>query len=530
MTDGASQVALVPMEHYNQHFGPVASEPKPKGKYILPEYAGGYLETETRMANSMIHGLMLTADGLLFEMRQYETQKLLDNGVEPNRRADHAEHKQLPIWHVDEGGEEWKKLWGSGNVHYAYSVNDCVFRAVEKYIHHAGLGGFTIGDKNWFKYHPNVTQDGALKSIVLGVAHGLLYPYGLGIDRVYMPMASALGKEHKIFAKALGMNPAAIATSSISNAEFIESLGEDIDPGIAQGIVNDCRFEFVDKPPVPCVVLVNSTITKFKKDKSKGGVNVGGNWSSTSTGLGHADYLGARDSACGTWLIAFQINKLENIQYRKPELISGFDIDVSESKEAKTSAGKDNGKDRTQELSVYKSKIGGVSVDDLAEKDRVRVRAGATQAAKKTTEEMKANLGEEVEIADDRFVSVEGRCGDCGLEELEAVDDVVFCACGWWAIDGVEEDDLFAPPGASNDLCPICDSPVVDGYCTACMYSPEHWVKSVYRFCPIHGESPYVSDQGKFVCPDCLRDEGIDPLAFFESGGDMISSMLSTGM
>jgi len=495
------------------------TDEKYKMPALLPD---GFLDTETRYTPASVFGIVQVADGRMWEIKDTSAKALLDAKIEPKARVNHGPIEDLPIWRVDEGGEKF--LGGTTHSTYAaYTVNDCVYRAVEKYIEKLGLGGFTSGDIDWFKYHPNVTSDGASRGTVLGVVQGLLYPYGIGISRVYMPVASALGEEHKVFAAALGMNPAATVTHAVSNAGFLESLGDNIDPLIAENINRTCRFEFVEEPPTPCVALVNASSTTFTKEsKVNGGTNVVSQWSSTTVGFGHADYLGARDGTYGSWLIAFKLDRLQDIPYQKPELVSGFNIDISESKKKKSSSVKKT-IGSGEVISVYQSKFDGRSINDI--------NASKYNKGTKPTQGKNENV-HYLPVVEDvpPIVSakIDGKCPHCGKEDLEVLGEYMFCvSCGAWTDDDGESWETVDNFSVDKNLCPLCGSSLYDGWCVFCMYSTEHWYESKYTICPIHGTPPYVSDDSIFLCPGCLADEGIDPNFYYMSGSSMVNRMVS---
>jgi hypothetical protein len=533
-------------------------EKEEKEKYRLPSEpsgAHGFYKTGN-IINGCV-GLLLTADGKLWEMPHNATKAMKESGVEPDVTIHHGS-KDLPVWHVDEGGESYVAKPSHQTAAYSsgtsvYHVNDCVYTAAKGFLEMMGLGSLTSGDRNWFKWHPKITTDGVTRSHVLSVVHGLVSAYpGLGIDRVYMPRLSSLGEEHAMFAKAIGMNPSAYADHATSNDEFVEAMGEKLSEENAEHIHKVCRFEFVDTPPLPAIVMLNSkshvlskgkgTTKKAGKGKKKGGTqaakpagkttNVGGQWASTAIGMGHAEFLGPRDSVYGDWVIAFTIGR--DVQYQDASLLAGLsDVEENKEKAKKTTTyqGAYGPFVKEMELSPWTSEIRGKTITAYSSKsardakadrdaakgpDKDNGRDGELERAislvegldTMTAQELEDYYAEMVELTAEereRFTKIDEPCPVCKALDLEQFGDIIYCiSCGH--VEQTLEGDVFCP-FCHTELDPLKET------CPSCSFDANMWQESGVFACEMHGNPFFaLADQTNmeyiYACPQCLAETG----------------------
>jgi len=550
--------------------GPAPDDPpkgiaKPEKDYAMPQMTkGGWYETVNQVSESALGGLYHLANGELWEVREHIVKTLLENGIEPYKMVKHG-GLETPLWRVDKGGEDYYTTVSSGTTwtSAATHVNDCVLKAVDKYLEGMGLGALSKGDARWFKYHPNTTTDGVSRTHILGVVQGLVAPYGLGIDRVFFPKLSGLGEEHKDFAKALGINPGGLASNAISNAEFLESIGQP-EGDIADTIYNDYRMEFVDEPPKPCVAMVNSAVMKYQSGTKvangakkvnvpkKGGTNVGGQWSQTSVGQGHADYLGPRDNVSGTWVLAFTIAR--GVRYKAP-LAAYEEVEEKDDKFAAKEKKKEEEK-KSQSLAAFSSKIGGTSLSEISKEKSKRVVAQRHAPAsvpqkpaptngeddRPTNDEQVGSIvtvyatdgskqeyyieedGSRVMLPDREPASDDGpifhgTCVECG-GRTKKLDEYEWCtACNWWAADDGEDWKSWMS-SADETVCPFCGDELTNGCCGSCPYNAAQWQQSCVLRCPVHDVMPYHKGS-KYICPACLSDIGMDLVGYMEMDANM---------
>lgn len=428
--------------------------------------------------HTSIAGYLMDTTGIVHDLLQSVVTTLEAAGVKPD--AHHEEGKRsLPLWRVDEGGDRYFK---KGTL----KVNDCVYRAIRKYVESLGMGTLTEGDMEFFETHPRVNGSGVGQANVLCVAHGLLVPWGLGITHIYMPKMSALGDQHSEFAKALGMNIQAIATNAVSNEEFIEFL--ELDPyGKQARLINKtCNFEFVDTPPGPCVVMLSNYTGGTKKS---GGANTSGKWSTNSAGvMGHADFIGPRDRLYGDWRIAFRIGKLP--EYADNGINKYAELDAFGAEELAAKA------DSMMSFSTWQSVIGGKNALEwqkaVAASKPKNLQVGKQEGGKGkgTTKSPKQNGGTQA-----IQTLIAEPCPICQGQAAK-IDSYKYClSCEWW------QDDL-------EGICPFCYADLSENKCAAaCGYDSAEWLESTKFACANHHVPLYFRRRDEsycFVCPECL--------------------------
>ena len=455
-----------------------------------------------------VEGYLVDNDGVMHELTT-QSAKALRGNVEPSMTTG---DEKLPVWTTDKGGDRYTT---SGMP----KVNDCVYRAVKKFVESLGLGTLTTGDEKFFRTHPRVNGDGVNKANVLAVSHGLVVPWGLGITRVWVPKMSSLGEQHLEFAKALGVNPMALATYDYSNEDLITELGLDKYSEDAATIRDTFRFEFVDEPAGPCVVMLsNWTGGKSSTTVKTGGANISGKWSSTTHGMGHADFVGPRDGLYGNWQIAFQIGRLptyaDNSINRYQEVSEAFTPEEIAAK-----------KNSHRTFSVWQSIVDGKSLNEWDRGSKtVQYPSTYTPAATKPKGGNGAAASSTAAIITKAGGSVSA-CPDCKGMVAE-VDGVKYClACDWYE-DAEEE----AAGVSIEEICPICYTKVFADTkkCKneTCNYDPKDWQVSDYFVCKEHGYAlefhkfKRLGDRGEFVyvCGECLFASGMSLVEYMEKG------------
>lgn len=454
-------------------------------------------------------GFLVDNNGVIHDMTSTAADALLDAGVEPLSMRVQTDGTQLPMWKIDEGGERYYVI--------TQTYNDCVFRATKTYMESLGIGTLTDGDKEFFEDHPRVTTEGVDRANVLCVVHGLVVPWGLGITRVYVPKLSTLGDQHREFAKALGMNPKAMTDNNTSNEDFIDMLELEPDSEQAKFIRETYRFEFVAEPPLrPCIVMLgNWNKGKGKDDKPKtGGANVNGKWTTTSYGMGHADFVGPRDALHGEWQIAIEIGK-------QPE----YAIDINKYANIKVAFDKEElaiNKDGRTRLSIWSSLIQGKSVTDWQKE--VRERAIPIQPTGYTSALVPAEAGRppingsahksELSIPQ----ATKNQCPECG-GPTATVENFEYCLMCNWVIDFLE------------GICPFCYGDIVNMKCETegCGYNTINWIESTTFYCQAHNvplffrllDKEHIKEGGNvycYACPECLYADNTLLGDFYKEG------------
>lgn len=442
-----------------------------------------------------VPGYLLDNSGTYHELSKFAA-KSLAAGTDPDFTTGDS---KVPVWKIDEDGERYITITG-GYKH----VNSCVYDAVKTCMESLGIGTLTPGDKSFFTNHPRVNSDGVNKANVLAVSHGLAVPWGVGIIRVYVPKLSTLGDQLVEFAKALGVNPLALQNYNVSNEDFIKEMSLDDDS--ATMVRKMCRFEFVDKPPRPCVIMMSSSASV----KKSGGTTVKGQWSSTTYGVGHADFIGPRDNISPNWKIAFQMGPLQ--EYAE---VDGLSINrYSDISLAFDKGELDKTEEPHQKVSVWSSLVNGKSVNEwdrlhrptkpLSQGHYVSQRHGKKNGA--STSPAPATITKDA-------------CAVCG-GMVARLDGVSYClSCDWYEDDIEKENDI-------SEVCPMCYSALTtDKICKseACGFDAAEVLESIYFICGKHNTPLYFVSKGPqtnalYICPDCAFESATGLKEYIEKG------------
>jgi len=443
-----------------------------------------------------VYGYLLDLSGSYHSLSKFAAESLLA-GTDPDMTTG---DEKIPVWKIDKDGERYITVT-QGHRH----VNSCVFDAVKECMQSLGIGTLTPGDKTFFVNHPRVSTDGVNKANVLGVAHGLAVAWGVGITRVFVPKLSALGDQLVEFATALGVNPLALQNYNMSNDDFISEMS--LDDETAQTIKKMCRFEFVDIPEKPCVIMMSSSSTV----KKSGGTTVGGQWSSTTSGVGHADFIGPRDFVSKNWKIAFQLGPLQEYAEVDGKSINRYsDINLAFDKAELAAIEKSH-----EKVSVWSSIVHGKSVNewDRLHKPKTWSQSKYVKAEHGDKKNGAATQGKPATIIKDS-------CSVCG-GMVARLDEVSYCLlCDWYEDDTERENDV-------SEVCPMCYGALTtDQICKndGCGYDAAEVFESAYFICSKHKTPLYFINEGpqiksKYVCPDCLiSDEKVGLKTFRENG------------
>lgn len=431
---------------------------------------------QTGFTQQLEFGYLVDENDRYWPISRY-LEETLSAHFDPDGFKERGDEK-LPFWKIDNGGAVYTKA--------SKNPNACVYNATKKYIEAMSLGTFTLGDKDFFVDHPGVTGDGVDRANVLGVAHGLLIPWGLGISRVWVPKMSAVGDQEREFMTALGCNPMAILDAETSNEEFI--LQMELDPGseVADFIRKSNRFEFSNYPRGPAVIMLSYSGTVAPK------TNVVGQWANAGYGgIGHAEFIGPRDRINTTWHIAFSVDRLENIAYH-----NGSDLDryaTLDSFKEQIAA-----QDRIyRDLSPWACTVHGEKVSTL--KKPVEKPVVVTYPSTGAGTAIVKHVAPATPTAREKEL---GKCPDCG-QYVNEISGIVYClTCNWY--DDIEESD-------KSHECPFCTGSLLWGKCDTCEYDELEWIESSMFKCKIHGNNMlYFSPRGAtsevWVCPSCTEE------------------------
>lgn len=462
----------------------------------------------TTKASTTAGGYLVDNRGNIHDLSVWAAKSILEF-VEPSYETGDG---KLPVWATDKGGDRFTKT-----TTYKTNVNACVYNAVKECMQSLGIGTLTPGDKAFFTNHPRVSTDGVNKANVLAVAHGLAVPWGVGITRVFVPKMSTLGDQHKEFAAALGVNPLALQTYNASNEDFIASMEIDPTSDEANMVRRMFRFEFVDAPKKPCVVMMASSGTTVKK----GGTTVGGNWSSTTSGVGHADFIGPRDGTSDSWKIAFQLGPL-------PEYNDVGGKSINRYENVRDAFDADEFVQTVEEkFSTWNSLINGKSVSQWDTEYRAahpyKPTVVQSQFVKPHTPTQKNTIPPKNGVPQGSTARISTTvCKECG-GMVATIDGVSYClACDWYE-DGEEV------AAGIEEVCPFCYSSIDDtGKCTnkECGFDKMQHIQSTYFICSKHGTPLHFytkaagkdGDKYQYMCPECLYTDGENLATFIDDG------------
>jgi len=236
----------------------------------------------------------VTQKGYVITLSKWQVENLYERlSIQPGTEI---------VFYVDETALRYRQVTRS----YCQS---CVYDATDTLVQSKLGMKLSFADKEWFRSHPQVTQNGACSGDVPGIVQGLLAPYGIGIDRIWMPKGVALAEPMYIWQGALGVNPASLVHRDVSNSEYAAMLPEDLQQEVSQ-----YRFEFVASPPATQMLICRASL----------GVTAATQHSST-TAFGHAEYRSPRDNGSTGWEIALSVDRLENIRYNT--VLPSFDYE-----------------------------------------------------------------------------------------------------------------------------------------------------------------------------------------------------------
>lgn len=474
--------------------------------------SAGYVVTENAMKDP--GGLFRTKSGI-WEVSTFTARRLEHNDITPVLMVKHGK-KDMPMWDVDPGSESW-----SNSTTYSYkTINECVFNAVEAYLNITGLGGLTNGDKSWFRKHKSVSEQGVSHGAAIPVIHGLVAPYGLGVSRIFLPKSSNVPDATKKFMSALGTNPVGAKDHKTDNNQFIEQ--NNLDADLARQIKEICRFEFVDEPPPMSIVMTNASIVQKT-------ANVGGAWSSTTAGVGHADVIGARDHAGGNWLLACQLGR--GVKYAThEEWINSLSSDDN------LSSGESSAKKETKYLNAWMCKVGGKLVSQLSSPPVQSQYAQQAQYNWANVVPKQPSIKPEkkkTELEEYDVVRLVSKCSVCGEGTLFNASGYVFCDgkyCNYSEYVGGNFLEVEVGQTSSDDApvdapviarwdCPFCISTLKDGVCPNCGFSEEVFTEALDKVCEKHPQGTVYEywrslpgakeSQLCHVCFDCAWHIGL---------------------
>lgn len=184
--------------------------------------------------------------------------------------------------------------WARFRTGVKHSVQTCLYTSTEMLLQHTLGIKLDFTDSSWFKDHPLVGSGGVEESDTLRVVQELIDPYGLFVSRVVVTPGSLPSGDLQQWMKVLGVNPLALGSLAVSNAEFAEKSGMSLSE-----VDNLFRFEFANRllrPSVACGEITKQD-TEFK----------GGSYASDGLFSGHAGYAAPRSTRGGS--LQFQVSR-----------------------------------------------------------------------------------------------------------------------------------------------------------------------------------------------------------------------------
>lgn len=470
---------------------------------------------EVKPLNNLLNpaGFLRDNDGGLWGITSRSVDVLANDDVKPFEEVQYK-GKPLPVWIIDKDGE---KVYSTTTYSTVRHVNKCVYTAIKNYMHAFSLGTLTSGDEDFFVDHPRVESDGVKRANVLVVSQGLVTPWGLGIDRVWVPKLSSVGEQQEEFMKALGVNPVALTDYETSNEDLIKMLELDPKSDAAKKIRNEYRFEFVERPDRPCVIMMSGYNVQQKA------ATVNSKWSNTSTGMGHADFIGPRDKVYKSWDIAFSLTR-DPVYLNGADMARYSDLDffADEIEAAKESEAKTK-----RDISTWSSLISGKSISDRDKEQNPVVTTHKPYQYKQSQFGMPKKSEAKANGANKKKYE---SCPTCG-SEIRGASDYLYCmSCNWFE-DLTDPDDLY--------LCPFCESEMLsNGMCPDCLFDDEIWRPSQLYNCPKHeGSNVYFSNVDHhaqrletkdfvYACPDCIKEKETKLEDFLRGGGNHKGDLL----
>lgn len=168
----------------------------------------------------------------------------------------------------------------------------CQYDSIEKYLKNFWGINLTRDDANWFQDHPLVIAGGVPMAHTLTVAQQLIQPYGFRVSYCRVQPGTHMQDELHRWAKILGTNPIGLADRRTSNAQFCEQTGLETEKAARQ-----FRLEYsseILKPSVSC---------------------------DGAMATGHATYRSLRARHKWDFVLQFQIDKAENVDWKNEDQI-----------------------------------------------------------------------------------------------------------------------------------------------------------------------------------------------------------------
>lgn len=196
-------------------------------------------------------------------------------------------------------------------------VATCAYEATNDYFQSMLGMKLTIADKDWYSNHPCVVTNGLPSADALTVLASLVFPYGIGISKVYHKKKMSLSEDMRKWVEILGINPKGLADRDCSNEEYIQ-LASGGNQEVAKALQQQAagwKFEFTDEIKGPAVVLASTSHLPNSQSYAPGG--------------GHATFCSPRGKPAENWTLAVKYARLEDITYQKP-LPEGLDVDFEQ--------------------------------------------------------------------------------------------------------------------------------------------------------------------------------------------------------
>jgi len=236
----------------------------------------------------------------------------------------------LPIYLDNKDIEHITKLGGTFNDHKLFikipaaeaklvtagasSVQKCVYNAADSFMEHILGRKMSFDDEAWFSGHPMVQSAGVPTYYIPTVVAGLVYPYDIMIDHIWVRKNTSLAQELMKWMDILGVNPMARQDFSTSNEEFFSMFPEDVRKELAE----QYRFEFVDSLPKRPLIIGYGIVPSSSTAVASAAL------SSTDT-MGHAEYCPPRKRPGNNWHIAVSLAYSSQVQYELPEEMRDYE-------------------------------------------------------------------------------------------------------------------------------------------------------------------------------------------------------------
>lgn len=236
----------------------------------------------------------------------------------------------LPIYLDSKDIEHITKLGGTFNDHKLFikipaaeaklvtagasSVQKCVYNAADSFMEHILGRKMSFDDEAWFSGHPMVQSAGVPTYYIPTVVAGLVYPYDIMIDHIWVRKNTSLAQELMKWMDILGVNPMARQDFSTSNEEFFSMFPEDVRKELAE----QYRFEFVDSLPKRPLIIGYGMIPSSSSVVTSAA-------QSSVDAMGHAEYCPPRKRPGNNWHIAISLAYSSQVQYELPEEMRDYE-------------------------------------------------------------------------------------------------------------------------------------------------------------------------------------------------------------